>query len=283
MSLFRLFRKVFWTVICYLSVHGVVAQDQVKVISFNVRNSSAMSMRQDGENYWTYRSAAVARMISQEAPDAIGLQEALNDQVAFMDSVLVDYQRVGVGRDDGKNEGENMAVYFRKDRYELIRSATYWLSETPELVSKGWDAACRRTVTMVHLREKNSGREWVYMNTHLDHVGKVARAESVRLLARLAREWIVDGMPVVLGGDMNSSLQDTIFQSLSDMGFRSAREVAAVSDSKLTYNAFGRGTAMQIDHFFVRGIEPKSFQTLDADYGAPYISDHYPVALVWSW
>lgn len=253
------------------------ARNEVKVISFNIRNSSEMSERQDGSYYWTYRKDAVAKMLVAERPDAIGLQEALIDQIAFLDSALVDYQRVGVGRDDGATEGEWMAIYFRRDRFDLVKSATYWLSETPDKPSRGWDAACRRTVTVVQLRDRISGKDWVYMNTHLDHVGKTARAESTKQLRKLADEW--DAVPIVIGGDMNSTLEDTIFLSLTDAGLLSARDLAPITDKKLTYNAYGKGKAQQIDHFFVRKLRPLAFRTLDGDYGVPYVSDHYPVMM----
>ena len=252
-------------------------RDEVKVISFNVRNSSEMSERQDGAYYWAYRKDAVAKMLLAESPDAIGLQEALIDQVAFFDGALVGYQRVGVGRDDGATEGEWMAIYFRRDRFNLVKSATYWLSETPDKPSRGWDAACRRTVTVVQLRDRVSGKEWVYMNTHLDHVGKTARAESTKELRKLADEW--SEFPIVIGGDMNSGLEDTIFQIFTEAGLLSARDFAPISDNKLTYNAYGKGKANQIDHFFVRKLRPLAFRTLDGDYDVPYVSDHYPVMM----
>lgn len=253
------------------------ARNEVKVISFNIRNSSEMSERQDGSYYWTYRKDAVAKMLVAERPDAIGLQEALIDQIVFLDSALVGYQRVGVGRDDGATEGEWMAIYFRRDRFDLVKSATYWLSETPDKPSRGWDAACRRTVTVVQLRDRISGKDWVYMNTHLDHVGKTARTESTKQLRKLADEW--DAVPIVIGGDMNSALEDTIFLSLTDAGLLSARDIAPITDNKLTYNAYGKGKAQQIDHFFVRKLRPLAFRTLDGDYGVPYVSDHYPVMM----
>lgn len=253
------------------------ARNEVKVISFNIRNSSEMSERQDGSYYWTYRKDAVAKMLVAERPDAIGLQEALIDQIVFLDSALVGYQRVGLGRDDGVTEGEWMAIYFRRDRFDLVKSATYWLSETPDKPSRGWDAACRRTVTVVQLRDRISGKDWVYMNTHLDHVGKTARAESTKQLRKLADEW--DAVPIVIGGDMNSTLEDTIFQTLTEVRLLSARDLAPITDNKLTYNAYGKGKAQQIDHFFVRKLRPLAFRTLDGDYGVPYVSDHYPVMM----
>lgn len=277
--MFGSFLLVIFAVVACASSQSQESDRPIKVITFNVRNSSAWSTQFDGIHCWENRKNAVAKMIEEEHPDAIGLQEALNDQVAFMDSLLTGYQKIGVGRDDGDTSGECMAVYFNKERFSLERSATYWLSETPQKVSKGWDGACRRTVTMALLEEKSSGMKWLYMNTHLDHVGPVARAESIKLLTRLAEDWAGKRIPVVIGGDMNSTLNDTIFRSFYAANLFSARNIVCPDDTLSTYNAYGKGSASQIDHFFVRGIQPKRVVTMKKDYGVPYISDHYPVLL----
>lgn len=245
------------------------------VMSFNIRNSS--SWNNDGENDWTHRRQAVADMIRRERPDAIGMQEVLPDQLAYLDSAFGNgYARIGVGRDDGKAEGENMCIYYRKDRLLLMEKATYWLSATPETPSHGWDAACRRTVTLGHFKDTQTGREFYYLNTHLDHIGPVARRNSVLMLCDLA-EGI--GAPVIIGGDMNSDLTDSIFLPLADHGLLPARDMAGQTDTSVSYNAFGKGHPSQIDHFFVRMVSVRKFQTLNGDYGVPYISDHYPVRI----
>ena len=158
------------------------AQD-MKIISFNIRYNSYNNI--DGENGWPYRKAAVVKMIIEENPAAIGLQEALIDQLQYLDSCLSNYRRIGVGRDDGKVEGEFMAIYYDTSRLQLLDCSTHWLSETSEIPSKGWDAACYRTVTIARFRDRKSGKEFDYLNTHLDHVGKTARAEGAKLIANL--------------------------------------------------------------------------------------------------
>ena len=160
-----------------------------------------------------------------------------------------------MGRDDGKNEGENMVVYYNKRRFRLLDSATRWLSETPEQVSLGWDGACRRTVTYVLLQEKKTGKKIAYLNTHLDHVGPVARRESVLLLCKFIDELVPAGVPVILGGDMNSTIEDNIFRPLEQKAhMKVARDVAPVTDNEGTYNAWGRHADV-IDHFFIRDVK----------------------------
>lgn len=253
----------------------------LKFMSFNIRNGSEWAEREDGENAWSHRKEAVVEMIRKEAPDAIGMQEVLPHQLDYLDSALAgEYKSFGVGRDDGRREGEIMCIFYRTDRLELLEQKTYWLSDTPRTVSLGWDAACRRTVTVGLFRDKLTDSLFVYFNTHLDHVGSLARKSSVKLLCTLALPYHV---PCVMGGDMNSSLQDKIFDPMEMHDLTSARDLAEISDSATTYNAFGKGTPAQIDHFFVRGwSKVKSFRTLTDDYGVPYISDHYPVVTVLS-
>ena len=126
----------------------------IKLISYNLRNSGA----RDGDNAWMKRRHATPQMIRQEAPDVFGVQEGLIDQLQYIDTECPQYARVGVGRDDGAEGGEIMAIYYLRDRFELVDSGTLWLSETPAEVSRGWDGACNRTMTWVELRDKNSGK-----------------------------------------------------------------------------------------------------------------------------
>lgn len=252
------------------------AEPDLKIISFNIRYNSWNNI--DDANGWSFRKEAVVNMILQEHPDAIGLQEALVDQLLYLDSSLPTYRRVGVGRDDGKEGGEFMAIYYDTTRLEYVGYNTYWLSETPEVPSFGWDAACRRTVTTLKLRDRHSGEEFVYLNTHLDHVGMVARAESAKFIASTIKDFPTD-LPVILGGDMNSTIDDTIFNTFYANGLQSAKELYGSESNDITYNSFGKGEGSAIDHFFVRNAKVSTYNTLTADYGAPYISDHYPIAI----
>ena len=257
---------------------GSQAQD-LKIISFNIRYNSWDNI--DGENGWPNRKGAVAKMILEEHPAAIGLQEALIDQLQYLDTVLTHYLRIGVGRDDGKEAGEFMAIYYDTTRLELLSHRTRWLSETPDVPTKGWDAACYRTVTIACFRDRQSGKEFQYLNTHLDHVGQTARAEGVKLIVGSLKESsIADNVPVIVGGDMNSTIEDKIFQSFFDVNLKPARELTKKTSHVDTYNAYGKEKSALIDHFFVRDVKVKQFRTLDGNYGVPYISDHYPIEIV---
>lgn len=258
-----------------VSIQGIQAQE-LKIISFNIRYNSYNNI--DGPNGWHNRKAAVVRMIREEHPAAIGLQEALIDQLQYLDSCLPEYHRIGVGRDDGKEAGEFMAIYYDTSRLEWYDKGTWWLSETPKVPTKGWDAACYRTVTEVGFRDRESGKRFVYFNTHLDHVGKIARAEGAKFIATRV-EGDCHDIPVILGGDMNSTIEDTIFNAFYKVGMKPARELTENTSHAITYTGFGKDKPTLIDHFFVKGLNIVSFRTLNGDYGVPYISDHYPIEI----
>lgn len=269
------------TIIIMLALAFNAGAQDMKIISFNIRYNSYNNI--DGENGWPYRKAAVVKMIKEENPAAIGLQEALIDQLQYLDSCLSNYRRIGVGRDDGKVEGEFMAIYYDTLQLYPIGYKTVWLSETPFEPSLGWDAACRRTATVAHFEDLQTHKELYYVNTHLDHVGKTARAEGVKILASMFpyREgWTYKSMRVIVGGDMNSTIDDTIFNALYDIHLQPARDLTPNTSYVDTYNAYGKDKSSLIDHFFVREVKVKRFRTLNGDYGVPYISDHYPIEIV---
>ena len=253
------------------------AKEPIKVISYNIR--CGVNPGQDGENNWEYRKQASINMINDEKPTIFGLQEALPPHLEYLKEQLPQYASYGIARDDGKTEGEYMTIYYLKDEVELLDCGTFWLSETPETPSMGWDAACKRTCTWAKMRMKRSGKEFAYLNTHLDHVGKVAQREGLALMMKRASEIVPDGMPVFVTADFNCVTSDPIFEPIKAV-MKDARETAPQTDRRATFNGWKPNATAVIDHIFYRGAEPKSFRVLcDKNYGAPYISDHYPVVL----
>ena len=254
-----------------------LAKEPIKVISYNIR--CGVNPGQDGENNWEYRKQASINMINDEKPTIFGLQEALPPHLEYLKEQLPQYASYGIARDDGKTEGEYMTIYYLKDEVELLDCGTFWLSETPETPSMGWDAACKRTCTWAKMRMKRSGKEFAYLNTHLDHVGKVAQREGLALMMKRAAEIVPDGMPVFVTADFNCVTSDPIFEPIKAV-MKDARETAPQTDRRATFNGWKPNATAVIDHIFYRGAEPKSFRVLcDKNYGAPYISDHYPVVL----
>ena len=251
----------------------------IKVISYNIR----LSTKSDGDNWWENRKQASINMINEEKPTIFGLQEALPVQVEYLAENLPEYAYIGGGRDDGKQKGEFMAIFYRKDDVELLDGGTFWLSETPDTPSRGWDAACFRSCTWTKLKMKSNGKIFAYLNTHLDHVGKEARKEGLALIAKRAQEIVSDDMPVFLTADFNAVTSNPIFEPVKAI-MKDAREEAPETDRRATINFYQPGNEDKadwiIDHIFFRGATPKTFKVLrDKNYGAPYISDHYPVVL----
>ena len=253
-----------------------------KIISFNVRYSSAPEI--DGDNRWELRRDASVKMVAKHKPLVMGLQEACPDQIDFLDLNLTGYKHIGVGRDDGKRAGEMMAIYYDTTRLTLLDSGTFWLSETPEKVSIGWDAACKRTCTWGHFKVNDTGFEFLYFNTHLDHLGSLARKNSIKLIVDKMTELNPDNVPVFLSGDFNSTTDDPIFDPLK-ASLKDARMMSAISDKIITYNGFGTVTdnpntrkEWVIDHIFFSGVNPMAFMVLNGNYGVPFISDHYPIS-----
>ena len=246
---------------------------EIKYISYNIRYANTS----DGDNAWDIRKPATKEMIEREQPDVFGLQEALIGQLQYIDSNFPQYSRVGVGRDDGKEDGEFMAVYYRNDKFKLMENGDFWLSETPDECSMGWDAACKRIVTWAKLKDKETGKVFYAFNTHLDHVGEVAREQSILLIVKKIDEIVKkDKAPVFLSGDFNSNVNSAIFDPLKNI-MKDSRAILPESEWIPTYNSFGNGGDSMIDYIFYKNAEVLDFKTLNGDYGKPYISDHYPV------
>ena len=254
----------------------------ISVISFNIRVDNAA----DGTNVWRNRRDAVVTMIERERPMLLGLQEAQPHQITYLSEHCPDYAWYGLGRDTGKvppatdsyAAEETMAIFWRTAELELLDKGTFWLSETPDRVSKGWDASYRRTCTWAGFRHKKSGQTCYFFNTHLDNDGKVAREESIKLLVSRMKTINSKRRVSFLTADFNSNVADACFAPLH-VYMRDARANAAVSDDYPSWNGYGASTG-RLDHVFFSGdnCTAREFRTLRGDYGVPYISDHYPVA-----
>ena len=275
-------KKFLTTLLCAAAFLGVVScnrTSEIKVMSYNIRLSSGTE-KADSIYHWQHRKEASLNLMHEENPTVFGLQEACPDQMDYMVENLPEYGYIGVGRDDGKRKGEFMSIFYKKEEVELIDGGTFWLSETPDEVSKGWDAACFRTCTWALLKKKDTGKKFVYMNTHLDHKGKVAREESIKLIVARAEQITGGKLPVFITADFNSPTSNAIFKPMQE-AMLDARVEAPVTDDRGTLNCWGTTPpGVVIDHVFYRGAEAQKFEVLrDKDYGAPYVSDHYPVML----
>ena len=254
------------------------AQEEIKVMSYNIRYGTA----KDGPNSWEFRREAAAAMILDQHPAVFGVQEALPLQLDYLKAHCPAYNWVGVGRDDGISKGECMAVFYDTTRTELQDWGTYWLSETPDQPSLGWDAACRRTATWVLLKDKESGKSFFFVNTHLDHMGVEARRNGLLLLVERIGAMNPAHFPMILCGDFNIYPDNPGLTDLRAL-MSDARESAVVTDRGLTYHGWGTvsGTA-PIDYIFWRDFSAcRAFARVTKPYlGCTYVSDHYPITAV---
>lgn len=243
------------------------------VMSFNIRTSNA----KDGTNSWELRADAVLEMIKDQCPDVLGLQEATYGQVSPLAYFLDDYKWVGVGRDDGKKAGEYMAIFFNKKRVSLAKWGTFWLSETPDTPSKGWDAAYFRTATWALMKDKASGKKYFVVNTHLDNEGAEARAKGLSLILDKIAAMNGEGLPVIVMGDFNMTLGDPSMAP-ARKALQNARTTAAKSDELDTCHDWGRNFSA-IDFIWYKGFSScVEYETVTKPYaGRAYVSDHYPI------
>ena len=248
----------------------------LRVMSYNIRCGSCENV--DDPNHWSRRKSLVAQTIRSVQADLVGLQEAELFQIGDLIALLPEYDWMGVGRDDGAEQGEMNAVLVRRAALTISSHKTLWLSETPERVSRGWDAALNRTLSLLQLRSRSDGREFIFANTHLDHVGQVARRESARLIdATLQRE--AGGLPVVLTGDLNDR-PGSLAHRLLTRALTDAAEASLTppSGGDLTFNGFGSDlqAGNKIDYVMVDGLtQVLSHQVLSEQFEGRYASDHY--------
>jgi len=247
----------------------------LSVISYNIRNGEA----KDGTNSWEFRYPASAMMIDDQKPDIWGVQEAYEYQVKYLSEYCAGYKCVGVGREDGKKEGEYMAIFYNSKKIKLGKWGTFWLSETPDEPSMGWDAACKRTATWALMTHKDSGKRFYYVNTHLDHVGKEARQKGLELIVSRIASINSEGLPVVITGDFNMSQDDPCMEGLNKV-MKSCRSTAVKTDMSGTFNDWGKAKEPSaIDHVYYSGFSScMEFEVVKKPYyDRKYISDHFPV------
>ncbi|MCF0160775.1 MAG: endonuclease/exonuclease/phosphatase family protein, partial [Bacteroidaceae bacterium] len=165
--------------------------------SMNVRlDTPADSMKN-----WMYRRDTMANFIKAQDLDIVGMQEVLYNQLTDLSERLPEYSHVGVGREDGATQGEHMCIFFKKDKFDVLDSNTFWLSQYPDSIGfVGWDGACPRVATWAKLKDKETGKVFMAVNTHFDHIGVEARHNGALLIMERIKD-IVGDQPAVLTGD----------------------------------------------------------------------------------
>ncbi|MCB0845859.1 MAG: endonuclease/exonuclease/phosphatase family protein [Bacteroidetes bacterium] len=271
-------------VIFSLPLFSLFAQmnPSLKVMTFNLR----LNTPQDGENAWPNRKEMVQSMIRFHQADIFGVQEALESQMVDLKQMFPDFQAFGVPRSDDPASGEYSAIFYRKNRFTRTAGETFWLSESPEMASRGWDAALNRIVTWVKLKDRKSGKEFFHFNTHFDHQGREARENSARLILDMMKELNPDNLPIILTGDFNlTPSEDPYYVLTRDDNGNSFHDAIYESiqphhgpESTWSGFSFPGEPNRRIDYIFVKNnITVLSHAILSDSWSGKYPSDHLPV------
>ena len=259
-----------------------IAQASLNIMTFNIRYDNAS----DSLNSWQYRKDKAASQILFHETDLIGVQEALHNQILYLQQSLKGYHYTGVGREDGKTKGEYSAIFYNTTRLELLHSSTFWLSETPAVAgSKGWDAAITRIVTWAKFKDKTNGEIFYHFNTHFDHISKTARRESAKMILK-AVDSIAGKTIAIITGDFNAHPADEPIQVIVDrsnpLHLTDSKETSLTEHygPTGTFNAFGpkENNNDPIDYiFFNHGVKVLKHATLSQSWQGRFSSDHFPV------
>lgn len=260
-----------------LLAHEIRAQT-FKMVSYNVRYDNP----HDSVNNWMDRRWGMVELLQENTPAIIGIQEGLYRQVRFLDSCLVNYKYIGIGRDDGLQGGEYCAIFFDTTRLKVKDISTFWLSETPEKVSRGWDAALERICTYGLFEDIGTNRKFWVFNTHFDHRGPEARIRSAALILNKINELNSEHLPLILMGDFNARPDEEpvrlLMTQLND-GLKLS-EIPLTGPSG-TFNGFtNEEITDRIDYFFLTDLKVLSYAHIIARMpNNKHVSDHLPVII----
>lgn len=249
-----------------------------KVMSYNIRYDNP----NDGENQWSKRKTYLCDQISFYSPDIFGIQEGLNHQTTYIDNTLTNYAFVGVGRDDGKKKGEFSAIFYNTQKFKVLKEGTFWLSETPNKISIGWDASMERICTYALIEDLKNKQKFFVFNTHFDHRGDKARIESANLIFKKITEFNQNNIPVILMGDLNLTPESQAIKYFSKVLNDSRTNSKSKPFGPIgTYNGFKHNHPLnkRIDYIFTskNNIEILKYAILTDSKDLKYPSDHLPV------
>lgn len=264
----------------FISVSAMA--QELNVMTFNIRYNT-MS---DSANAWPYRKDKVASQVLFHEAHILGVQEALHDQMQDLQQRLPQYRYAGVGRDDGIEKGEYSAIFYDTTRLQALQTKTFWLSETPEVAgSKSWDAAITRIVTWIKFRDKKTNKIFFAFNTHFDHIGKVARRESAKILLQKVKE-AAGNAPAFITGDFNAEPADEPVQVIKDVSnplhFTDSKELSKKPHygPEGTFNGFKskERNDQPIDYIFLKGKwKVLQHATISQTWEGLFASDHFAV------
>jgi len=252
--------------------------EKINIMTYNIR----LDTEADGINMWDNRKEGIISIIKEEDVDILGIQEGLPSQIEYLSKELDGYSMIGEGRDGGNN-GEYSAIYYRNKKMNLIETETFWLSETPEMPSIGWDAAINRIVTLGIFKIKKSKKELIVYNTHFDHIGKIAREKSVGVILNHIKENDFQNRPLIVMGDFNLSPEDLPIELLSKE-LNDSFKLFPVKNPVGTFNGFDLDSKLldRIDYIFTKNIKITNYKHLNKKLPSGlWPSDHLPILITY--
>ena len=253
-------------------------KEKINIMTYNIRlNTDA-----DSINKWDNRKEGIVSLIKEEDVDILGIQEGLPSQIEYLSKQLDDYSMIGEGRDGG-NSGEYSAIYYKSKKMSLIETETFWLSETPEIPSIGWDAAINRITTLGLFKMVNSSMDVLVYNSHFDHLGKIAREKSAVLILDHIKENNYQNMPLIVMGDFNANPDDLPIELLSEE-LNDSFKILPIENPVGTYNGFDLNSNLldRIDYIFTKNIKITNYKHLDRKLSSGlWPSDHLPILITY--
>ena len=275
----KIFYQYILSVFILFTISSNIYSQPHSFISYNIRYDNNW----DIENSWKIRRNKISQILVQYSPSIIGIQEGLLNQVQYIDSSLIDYDYVGVGRDDGKKKGEFCAIYFDSTRYVLLKNSTFWLSETPDTISVGWDAALERICTYGLFKDRITKIIFWVFNTHFDHIGVVAREKSSELILKRINKINRQSLPVILMGDFNSIPNSPPVKEIkTELSDALQISLEKLQGPRGTFNGFNDDLPIEkrIDYIFTNDLKVLSYTHInDRLNNNRHISDHLPVMI----
>ena len=263
--------------ILFVLITALNLKAQTSAMTYNIRYNNP----DDKENWWENRKAEVIDLIDFYSPDILGLQEALLDQTLYLDKELEIYDFIGVGREDGDRKGELAPIFYNTDKVTLVMQNTFWLSDTPDKVSLGWDAALNRIVTMAKFKDNTTKETFFVFNTHFDHKGKLAQENSSKLILKLIDLYCATNEKVIVMGDLNATPDEDPIVVLGTVLQDSFTAPNITPYGPIgTYNAFDTNHPLdkRIDYIFNRNLNVKSYRCIDdRRKNLRFPSDHLPI------
>ena len=266
----------FIAALAFLFTISVYTQE-LEVMTYNIKYDNV----NDTVNNWNDRKEAMVGLLKKYHPDFIGMQEVLHRQLQFLNESLIDYDYVGVARDDGKEKGEYSPILYNTKNYKLLTSNTFWLSKTPDKISVGWDAAMERICTYGLFENLKTKQRVFLFNSHFDHIGTKARKKSASLILKKIKQLNNEELPVILMGDFNLMPDEKpIILIKKKMDDGQSISKTPMKGPKGTFNGFDINDPMKsrIDYIFTTGFKVENYLHIDERLKTgKHISDHIPV------